>query len=297
MIIKEKNYLKEGPGAGYTITVGDYDVKSIDNVVIDSIELANDDSWSGLLIIGKCNGKVIANKLQAESYMYGTEELNNIPAEFDQFVYEYTDYLSNIILGSDIEELENRIREKYEIDTNEIVDIDDYTYPEIFDLLSVDMLDTKSVRESLKYAIDGNSTSIIYGGGYLHSTYDGRLTDTDNTSFDNENLICNLHIYPNEFYQWCTPIEYIDKAVTGDNEYETYDVWDGTNHNEIESTDDLESAIELAVEYAKSENADISDFYILHTTWKEYFNGDTDDIYDEEIWNGNEYLDEIGADE
>jgi hypothetical protein len=289
--------IKEGPGAGYTITVGDYDVVSIDDFVVDSIELAGTESYAGLLIKGKCKGKVVANQLIAESYMYGTEELNDISAEFDWFEYEYnSDYISEIIKNEN--ELKRRIFDKYKnekyYDTVDDVDIDEFLFPEIFDLITIDILDNSEIKNMLKYDIENDSSSMIYGGGYVHSTYNGQLVETDDSSFNNINLVCNLHIAPNEIYQWCAPIEYIDMAVTGENISTTYDIWDsGDNSDTIESYSSkeysLEDIVDKAIKFANDNDIDIEDLYITETTWKEYFDGGIEDIFDEIVWRGTHY--------
>ena len=297
MKILEKNTLKEGPCAGYTITVGNYNVLSINNLVIDSIELAGTESYAGLLIIGKCNGKVIANELRAESYMYATEELNDIPAEFDWFEYEYnTDYISEIIKNEN--ELKQRIFNKYKnenyYDTIDDVDIDEFTFSEIFDLITIDILDNNEIKNALMNDIENDSSSMVYGGGYSHSTYNGQLVETDDSSFNNSNLICNLHIAPNEIYQWCAPIEYIDMAVTGENISTTYDIWDSKDNSDIIDSYSsieysLEDIVDKAIKFANDNNIDIEDLYITETTWKEDFDGVTDDIFDEIVWRGTHY--------
>lgn len=280
--------LKEGPGAGYTITVGNYDVKSIDNIVIDSIEIGE---YDAIIIKGKCEGKVIANELKASSYMYSTEELNNIPAEFSWFELDCDyEYVSDLIDANGINVLNQRIFDKYKdeyYDSIADVEIDEFTLSEIFDLITIDILDKKYIKTILQDTIESYSTSIVYGGGYVHSTYDGQLSDEEDYDFGDK-LICNIYIYPNEFYQWCTPIEYIDKAVTGNNEYDTYDIWDGAYNDIVDSADNLDSAIEIVNNYAEKENADIAEFYITRTTWKEEFDGNVDNIYDEEVWRGDE---------
>lgn len=286
--------IKEGPGAGYTITVGDYDVVSIDDFVVDSIELT---LYGGLLIKGKCKGKVIANQLIAESYMYSTEELDNISAEFDWFEYEPDSrFMSEFIKNEN--ELKRRIFDKYKnedyYDTVDDVSIDEFFADEIFDLLTVDILDIDAIKNMLKYDIENDSSSMVYGGGYVHSTYNGQLVETDDSSFNNIYLICNLHIAPNEIYQWCAPIEYIDMAVTGENISTTYDIWDSEDNSDImESYDSteysLEDIVDKAIKFANDNNIDIEDLYITETTWKEYFDGNTEDIDDEIAWQGTDY--------
>ena len=287
MIIKEKNYLKEGPGAGYTISVGDYEVKSIDNVVIDSIEPAGNNYFSGITIKGKCLGKVVANEVEAESYYYGTVELNDIPAEFTWFEYDFDGDecdRDELILNDNV--VKERIFKDYSEDYDSAEDVDYYEFSleEIFKYLTVEDIDPIIVKKCLDIAISGSSSSINYGGGYVHSTYDGQLTETDDISFDNSNITCDMYITDKEV------IDYIDKAVSGDNQYTTYDIQIGNEVIESYATDEysLDDVIEEAKKYAEEEDINISNISIKRTYWTDYFNGDSDIDEWETVWEGSE---------
>ena len=284
--------LKEGPGAGYTITVDNYEVKSIDVLSIDSIELAGTSVVDGLIIKGKCNGKVIANGLEATSYMYSTEKLDDIPAEFSWFEFEDNSYYpEELIIPDRLEEVKDRLRNELDLEPDEDIEINDYSYSELFNVLTTDVIDTNAVAEALSNAFEHSSSSMVYGGGYLHCTYDGQLVENDGSSFNDENLICDLYISPNEYNQWCTPIEYIDKAVTGDNESTTYDVINGADGDLIDSKDEMEEAIECAIDYAETENISISNLYVSKSYWIEYYDGTVDLIDSEIVWDSNDYQD------
>lgn len=287
MIIKEKNYLKEGPGAGYTIDAEDYEVQSIDNVTIDSISPAKYNWYVSLTICGKCAGKVIANGVQAESYYYGTEELNDVPAEFTWFEYEIdlTTYdIEDLIL--DDNKVKARIFKDYSEDYDSVDDVDysDFSMEEIFNYITVEDIDTRTVVNWLKDEINGASSSINYGGGYVHSTYDGQLTETDDISFDNSNITCDMYITDKEV------IDYIDRAVSGDNQYTTYDIQIGNEVIESYVTDEysLDDVIEEAKKYAEEEGINIFNVSIKRTYWTDYFNGDSDIDEWETVWEGSE---------
>ena len=85
-------------------------------------------------------------------------------------------------------------------------DIDDYF-----------MLDTLKliVRQPLKLTDTEGKYDIVanvYGGGYTHSTYDGKVLDVEDSG------IANMYIEDKNL------ITYIDKAVTGNNIYTIYKV-------------------------------------------------------------------------
>ena len=278
--------LTEGPGAGYDITVGDYTVDSITDISIDTIELADDSSYSGIIVKGRCNGKVTANKLVASSYYYSTEELNDVPAEFTWFEYEFNDYIGYAI--KDEQTIKQRIFEKYrndeeyDLETVDDIDLNQWTFPEVFEFITLDDIDVEGIKSALWGAINEDSSSMIYGGGYIHSTYDGQLTKEDDTSFNNSNLVCNLYITDDYI------IEYIDKAVTGDNEYSTYDIVDKEYQDIIDAYNSneysLDDVIKIAEKYAEDNDINIEDIYITETHWLENYLGEADQVYDEIVW-------------
>lgn len=290
-MIKEKNYLKEGPGAGYTIDVKDYNVQSIDNLTLDSIERAGNKYFVGITIKGKCIGKVIANGVHAESYYYGTEELNDVPAEFTWFEYDFTDdyYIDELILNDNA--VKSRIFKDYSEDYDSVEDVDysDFSLEEIFKYLTVEDIDPVSIKEYLEQEIDDASSSLIYGGGWSHATYDGQLTKDDSgaESFDNANITCDMYITNKEI------IEYIDKAVSGNNTEETYEIIDDEYDDIIESYNtneyDLDDVIKKAIEYAENnDELGIEDLIIRKTYWKSDFEGNWDPEDDEIVWRGSD---------
>lgn len=223
--------------------------------------------------------------------MYSTEKLDDIPAEFSWFEYECNNYPEDLIAASRLEEVKDRLRDELGLEPDEDIEIDDYSYSELFNVLTVDVIDTNAVADAISVAFERSSSSMVYGGGYLHSTYDGQLVESDESSFNDENLICDLYISPNEYNQWCTPIEYIDKAVTGDNESTTYDIMNEADNDLIGSVDEMEEAIKYAVDYAEAENVSISDLYVSKTYWTEYYDGTVDLIDSEIVWEGSDYQD------
>ena len=160
---------------------------------------------------------------------------------------------------------------------------------EIFKYLTVEDIDPVSIKEYLEQEIDDASSSLIYGGGWSHATYDGQLTEDDSgaESFDNANITCDMYITDKEI------IEYIDKAVSGDNTEETYEIIDEKYGDIIESYNtneyDLDDIINKAIEYAEnSDELGIEDLIIRKTYWKSDFEGNWDPEDDEIVWRGSD---------
>lgn len=276
IIIKEK-LLKEGPGAGYTISVNNYEVQSIDDIKIDSIELGDKKYNDTIVIKGTCIGKVLANGVVANSYYYGTEAMDNVPAEFTWFEYSFDDYIDRITENNKVlQRMYNDNQEDYDSINDERLIYTSLT--DAFDYMTVEDISINKLRNLLIYDINSSSSDIIYGGGYLHSTYDGQLTKEDTTSFSDADLICDLYITDNEI------INYIDKAVIGDTQYTTYDISiDGDMIGDSYNTDDytLDDVIRIVDE--KYYDKPVT---IYKTYWQEYAEGDTDILETEIVWEG-----------
>ena len=152
IIIKEK-LLKEGPGAGYTISVNNYEVQSIDDIKIDSIELGDKKYNDTIVIKGTCIGKVLANGVVANSYYYGTNTMNNVPAEFTWFEYSLYDYdIDSILKGNKVEQ---RIYNDYQNDYDSIEDIElsDFSIDELFNYITVEDIYLDELKKYLIYDI------------------------------------------------------------------------------------------------------------------------------------------------
>ena len=112
----------------------------------------------------------------------------------------------------------------------------------------------------------GLDTETMYGGGYSHCTWDGELQDDDEYCI----YVTNQEV-----------INYIDRGVSGNNSYTTYDVLD-SNGDSV--TDEPFEDYDDAVDYAK-ENGYIE---IRTDYWEEDYLGDVDLTYSDTKYIGLE---------
>ena len=109
--------------------------------------------------------------------------------------------------------------------------------------MSADEL-ARFMADYAKYRLDDTDFETVYGGGWLHSTYDGTIDAVDSEHGDIDLVITDKHV-----------IDYIDLAVQGENcnnvYYVTSDV-DGT----LEALDDEDKAIEVAKMYFETGDYD-----------------------------------------
>lgn len=236
--INEK-MLKEGPGAGYTIRVN-----GIDNVNITSARLVQTDPDYGWII--EVDGTCTLDKVVADSYYYGTEELFDVEARVLKLYVEWY----NEGLGYPQPE---------EMDESELIDL------------------AKSELVNLDDEIRYN-----YGGGWMHSTYNGTIGEISDSRDD----VVELVITDQEV------IDYIDKAVTGDTIYDVYYVEDERD-DIIEAFDDEKDAVAFAKEELASGN--YSEVTVEKVVEKYLFGGEPDvDFYgdSEVVWQGQYERDE-----
>ena len=131
----------------------------------------------------------------------------------------------------------------------------------------------KSNLEDIRDCIVGArvESSYTYGGGYVHSKFDGTVCDIDeplNNSYSAEyNDVCAELFAMDATIRDTDIIEYVDKAVTGDTYYVRYEVMDRDGEY-IEDFEDESDAIEYAKSYPASE--------VVETTYHKLFNGDID---------------------
>lgn len=284
----------EGPGAGYTIHAEDISYVSGKDIKVESI------SSTEIILTGDFKFKV--GTLSAESYYYNTGDISDVDCVASKIVFdiEYIDMTSYY----DFEKMLklsalNRVKQDlYNTYADDYDSVDDVDFEE-FDLddlnISVDDFNTKNSEfidmvEDL-IASQDNTFDFVYGGGYSHSTYDGQIMSIEDNDF------ADMYI-DDSTEKGKQTIEYIDKAVQGENvsvEYEVYidnDFKDGFYNDDDEDEDAENKAIVYAKDYIEhNEVQNIDDCYVKRVEWLELFDGtdyDTDMQDSEIVWNGYE---------
>lgn len=130
-----------------------------------------------------------------------------------------------------------------------------------------------------QYLIDAlNKCAIktVIGGGWSHTTFDGNIEAGEYDIKDGDDVAAVYFDMTDK-----EDVEYIDKAVTGDTIYDTYEVLD-ENSEFIEGFDDKDEAIKFAKENEEA-------FKVERVAFVEYRNGDSDPIGDTEVvWERDE---------
>ena len=272
-----------GAGAGYTISVKDCDVVDLNESSIRIVKLGD---WDNGLVRGgsatvECNIK-INGSVAANSYYYGCD---------------YIDGVDMTILSADVnlgfgenfnkEILTQEAVSKY---TSQFgVDDVEELYEELIDNVTVNDIDMSYIVDVLKHDISNLTGKGSYGGGWVHSTFDGEfeLDDIDDRSGYNDTYDLTVQINN------ANVVEFIDLAVRGDNvQYvalDDYDIIDAFN-TEKEAIDALKEYIRDTVltEYA-IDDVDFSaytvqeEFYYM-TDAENY--GDSD--WGEVVWTADE---------
>lgn len=231
----KKKPVMAGPGAGYTIDwiIDSYD--TVNSFTVDSIEA---DNYGTFNVTVSCDIAATGTITGAHSYGYGfTEDINDVKINITQLYLEGVE--SPIDDGRndyDAAELEDAIRTMSSQDLIEMVE----------------SCDNPDLREN----------SYSYGGGYIHSTYDGTIAVIDEDYSQMTAYIEDKSV-----------IEYIDRCVSGDCEIHTYGLFD-YDGDFIESYDDVEDAKEAAQQLIDSGEYDFIE--CLCQIEFERYNGDID---------------------
>ena len=192
-----------GAGAGYSITLKDCELTSISDISRKDITLEKSGGYCSATV--KFNAKLDAT-VNAESYYDGTGDIENVEVEVTSATLDL-----GIGNGYNGEILTPEAVEKYEAQFD--TDIDSL-WKELIEVLTVDDLDISYIKDELSNGSNYEGESDTLSAGWVHSTFDGEfeLDDIDSRSGYNtiENATCRI--------VWGAVIDYIDKAVTGDNE-------------------------------------------------------------------------------
>ena len=228
-----------GAGAGYTISVKDCDVVDLNESSIRIVKLGD---WDNGLVRGgsaivECDIK-ITGSVSAESYYYGCDYIEDVPMSVVSAEV-------NLGFGNGFNK-EILTREAVSKYTSQFgVDDIESLYEELIDNVTVNDIDMSYVVDVLKHDISNLTGKGSYGGGWVHSTFDGEfeLDDIDDRSGYNDTY--NLMIQINN----ANVVEFIDKAVTGDNIQ--YLAWD--DNDVIDAFNTEKEAIDALIEYIRDE--------------------------------------------
>ena len=239
-IFKESKQLNEGPGAGYTLE-GKIKISGIETLKPVKYDICNDFGYKNSYdVTFDCVGIGTIEDFKFDSYMYGDT--------IDSANIDISAVRVNIWKEDGFENIEEFV---------------------------------KSNLEYIKNCIVGArvESSHVYGGGYIHSKFDGTICEVDeilNNSYSDEfGEVCTELFAMDATIRDTDIIEYVDKAVTGDNYYDRYEVMvDG------DCIEDFETESE-AIEYAKKDpDAD----EVVRVSYHEMFNGDLDIEESETVW-------------
>ena len=253
--INESQMLTEGPGAGYTIKSTITNIDSIDDFTIRNV-YADDYYGDKFFCMDiKCKINITVDVDSYWSYYYGSNEvLTDIPGVITDLTIEGIADISSV----------------YDVDPYS----DDWNYEEAENALY--NIDEKALMEIIEYQLSGLSMDYNFGGGYSHSTYDGRIAESGETT-TNDGTTFDAFITDQPVIDW------IDKCVLGDSEYREYGLFDedGTPLDEYFETE--EEAKARAEELVNSADYEGDYITVVVDYYKEQFNGDSDFVDSDDV--------------
>jgi hypothetical protein len=264
---RRRRPIMAGAGAGYNIEWSLDRIGAVNS--FDVTDVSKVDKYGNVTIKAECDVDLLVTIKGAHSYMYGfTEDIENVPAkmyrvELDLNIYDdYTivDNAGNEKLLLNPDDYENGVE-----DTEFIAEVDNALY-------QINEMTAGALLEEDASWLDGGDYS--FGGGYSHSTWDGTILSDDE--------------YHYAFIQVTDPsvIDYVDKAVQGENIIVDYEVFVDDNPTGY-SYGSEEEAIAEAKSYIESGDyeGDIANTYVERVEWFEFYNGDADIENSEIVWN------------
>lgn len=236
-----------GAGAGYKITTKDIYVEG----QVTSAKIIGKDYLGDPLILCDCDMRGKAGSLRASSYMYSTEEIEDV-----EFVV--TKALISVNGDEEAEEIVN---------------------------------DNKELAEIIKDDLERGSIEFIYGGGYVHSEWDGTICSVEDSIKNSKRTDYNFYMIDDAYAVVAIDatvtdekiINYVDKAVQGENFEEQYVVYD-EDSNIVDEYDKKEDAIEECKKHGVGSYVDKVQYYYDSNGDFDLDNFDTDHevVYEKE---------------
>lgn len=238
MMKEGRKQLNEGPGAGYTLS-GIINLNRVQAIRKVTVERETEPySWNTHNIFLDCVITGTTEDLEAQSYFYG-KGIGEVPVE-----------ITTVELAVHIPEDE---------DPNEFA---------------------KEHMDEIEEGLQGLAVKVeyVYGGGYVHSTFDGTISEIDHAVSDSDSYDGDV-----SFELWAldakitdeSVIDYIDKAVTGDTSIEVYAVIDEDGEPVDEFSEEAD-AIKFAKENGYPE--------VRRDIYELLINGDEDFADSETVW-------------
>lgn len=250
---RHRSKIMAGAGAGYTIKWALDSINSINSFKV--VNVSRMDNYGNVTVTADCDINVTVTIDSANSYMYGfNTPIENVSAKITRIIFDMYTPDWSFLDSSDYENGE-----------------DDEAYQEavISAIYEITEADAGNILESEAWdTIKGDEFN--FGGGWIHTTYDGTLNEIDGD------------------YNWVdikitdeAVINYIDRCVTGDCESTSYFLFDQDNESFEESYYDLKEAESVAWDLVDAGEVDYITIWAI--TDFEQLNGDIDTLDDRYI--------------
>lgn len=253
-----------GPGAGYTI---DWELERINKInSFDVVDVSKPNNIGDVEVTADCDVDLLVTINSAWSYYYGfNHPIENVSAKLTRIVFNY-----NIL--DNYEDISDLDPDNYEDGVDDPAFIDEVMNA----VYQINEMDAMNILED-DMGADAWDTirgaEFTYGGGYMHSTWDGTILEVDRNGFADIQVTNQM------------VIEYVDMAVQNENITEEYKIDDSYFRDEYFETE--EDARNAAIEAIQSGEIDY-DLTIIKTEWHDILLNtegemDLDDPYDEEV--------------
>lgn len=277
---KKNTYIKGGPGAGYSMKYKIYDVKYKSSIDVD-VEIPGtawditkkDPSYVDLTFTGEFSCLVDLSDI--ESYYYSAGDFDDqkaiitkvwLPSLWAEYQVEQDDTGFYVVDNGGDRYDGKRISDYFATKEEAQKKADELNYEYYTNLTDMDC------AEFVEDEIAGNEYKSVYGGGWTHATWNGTFAEIDERNWSQ---FIDAHITDQDV------IDYVDRAVQGENIDEIWELVEDNNYDDIaqyDSEDDAREAAEKALESGanKVQVNHIWDYYDFNG---EFTDGDSEVLF------------------
>ncbi len=275
---KKNTYIKGGPGAGYSMNYKIYDVTYKSSIDVD-VEIPGtawditkkDPSYVDLTFTGEFSCLVDLSDIS--SYYYSAGDFDDqkaiitkvwLPSVWAEYQVEQ-DEAGFYVVNSDVNDDEH-ISDYFATKEEAQKRADELNYEYYTNLSDMDC------AALVEDEIAGNAYKSVYGGGWIHSTWDGTFAEIDERNWSQ---FIDAHITDQDV------IDYVDKAVQGENIEHFYELIVDDDYDALETFEDEDEAREAAQNALDNgaEKVQVNSIWDMYDFNGDYVDGDSEVLF------------------
>lgn len=276
---KKNAYIKGGPGAGYSMNYKIYDVVYKSSIAVD-VEIPGtawditkkDPSYVDLTFTGEFSGLVDLSDIS--SYYYSAGDFDDqkaiitkvwLPSVWAEYQVDQ-DEAGFYVVDNGGNDGSERVSDYFATKEEAQKKADELNYEYYTNLTDADC------AAFVEDEIAGNDYKSVYGGGWIHSTWDGTFAEIDKRNWSQ---FIDAHITDQDV------IDYVDKAVQGENISRFYELIIDDDYDNLETFQDEDEAREAAQNALDNgaEKVQVNHIWDYYDFNGDYIDGDSEVLF------------------